>query len=176
MAIFNRKQLNECKFVICREILIRVHPPFKDYAEWSLYLIIDFYDMNSPYGLLLTSKLIRQSIFPFCLFRRENNTILPERILTTNSKKAQQTVGVGLIGYYGTSTSSNSTNGNGHNRNKPISRFASRGSVGNIASLGLAGHGKRQKLPFCAGTAPNFPLNPGNNNSNRLHVMHLENR
>uniref|UniRef100_A0A183BRL7 Glutathione synthase n=1 Tax=Globodera pallida TaxID=36090 RepID=A0A183BRL7_GLOPA len=50
-------------YLITWDILSRRHNELAPIAEWTLYIIIDFYDMNSPYGLLITSKVVRKN---FC--------------------------------------------------------------------------------------------------------------
>lgn len=56
-------------------MISRLYSQSSFFTEWSLYLIIDFYDMNSPYGILLTSKLVRRSVLPLCLFNQQNMVI-----------------------------------------------------------------------------------------------------
>lgn len=50
--------------VCCREVLARfgADPRLPVIAELTLYVLIDFYDMNSPFGILLTSRIVRHSI------------------------------------------------------------------------------------------------------------------
>jgi hypothetical protein len=120
--------------IYLREILAHLNPQLSLYAEWSLYLIIDFYDMNSPYGLLLTSKLVRQSIFPFRFFRREN-AILPEKTIMTYSSTLRP-LGGGAPNGYGCSANGSGGGGGG----------GARGSQGSIGIVG-ARHSSH-KPPF----------------------------
>uniref|UniRef100_A0A1I8BN41 Serpentine receptor class gamma n=1 Tax=Meloidogyne hapla TaxID=6305 RepID=A0A1I8BN41_MELHA len=62
-------------YFIFWELISRLYSKSSFFAEWSLYLIIDFYDMNSPYGILLTSSLVRRSVLPFSLFRQQNAVV-----------------------------------------------------------------------------------------------------
>uniref|UniRef100_A0A914H5E9 Glutathione synthetase n=1 Tax=Globodera rostochiensis TaxID=31243 RepID=A0A914H5E9_GLORO len=57
-------------YLITWDILSRRHNELAPIAEWTLYIIVDFYDMNSPYGLLITSKVVRKYSLPFCLLWR----------------------------------------------------------------------------------------------------------
>ncbi|KAL3097959.1 hypothetical protein niasHS_000341 [Heterodera schachtii] len=54
-------------YLITWEILSRGHAELSPIAEWILLMIVDFYDLNSPYGLIITSKIIRKYTLPFCL-------------------------------------------------------------------------------------------------------------
>uniref|UniRef100_A0A915ED37 Uncharacterized protein n=1 Tax=Ditylenchus dipsaci TaxID=166011 RepID=A0A915ED37_9BILA len=44
--------------------------------DWTLYILLDLYDLHNPIGLIITSEEIRNAAFPFFLFKRKEKICL----------------------------------------------------------------------------------------------------
>ncbi|KAI1729680.1 serpentine type 7TM GPCR chemoreceptor srv domain-containing protein [Ditylenchus destructor] len=65
---------------------------FGKYSEWSLYLLGDIYDLHNPYGLLITSREIRRSVFPFKYFRWGTKKVTTVAIIKSNNNCLTQQI------------------------------------------------------------------------------------
>ncbi|KAF7636848.1 hypothetical protein Mgra_00003792 [Meloidogyne graminicola] len=60
-------------FLISRDYLTAIYTDYGRFSEWSLYILADIYDLHNPYNLLVTSKKVRWSSFPFFLFKKQTS-------------------------------------------------------------------------------------------------------
>ncbi|KAI1717421.1 serpentine type 7TM GPCR chemoreceptor srv domain-containing protein [Ditylenchus destructor] len=91
-------------YFLTRDTLEHIFLDSGKYSEWSLYLLGDIYNMHNPYGLLITSREISRSVFPFKYFRWGKKKVATVAIVKSNNNC--------LTGQINTSSKNSSNSGN----------------------------------------------------------------